>query len=140
MAKAKKKSSKLDELKKLKEDFQKKARKVFDEEFAGLVKNIPGVKGVMWQQYAPYFNDGEACEFSVHEPVLILETSEEDASYWDLYEQDLTKEQEEAFDSVYEIIQSSEMEDVLKDMFGDDCTVTYDVKTGEFTSEYQEHD
>lgn len=136
----KKKSSKLDELKKLKEDFQKKARKVFDEEFAGLVQNVPGVVGVKWTQYAPYFNDGEACEFSVNEPVLVLETSEEDAGYWDLYEQDLDKKQKEALESVSELIQSSEMEDVLKDMFGDDAEVNYSVATGEFTTEHCEHD
>lgn len=28
---------------------------------------VPGVEAVRWQQYTPSFNDGEACEFGVHE-------------------------------------------------------------------------
>jgi hypothetical protein len=27
----------------------------------------PEVKAIGWEQYAPYFNDGEPCEFDVHE-------------------------------------------------------------------------
>jgi hypothetical protein len=30
----------------------------------------PGVHGIRWTQYTPYFNDGDACEFSAHDPDL----------------------------------------------------------------------
>jgi len=29
---------------------------------------LPGVDAVQWEQYTPYFNDGDVCVFSVHEP------------------------------------------------------------------------
>lgn len=46
----------------------------------------PGVKGVAWRQYTPYFNDGDECEFGVREMDAIL-----DATYWGL-ENDLQVE------------------------------------------------
>jgi hypothetical protein len=30
----------------------------------------PNVKAVRWEQYTPYFNDGEECVFSVNEPTF----------------------------------------------------------------------
>lgn len=48
---------------------EEKMAKVFKELF---VKH-PDVKGVAWSQWAPYFNDGEACTFSVHDPSATLE-------------------------------------------------------------------
>lgn len=48
------------------------ASKVFKEEvFAGFFKPFldkhPVVGGFAWVQYTPYFNDGEPCEFGVHD-------------------------------------------------------------------------
>lgn len=28
--------------------------------------DTPGIEAVRWNQYTPYFNDGEACEFSIY--------------------------------------------------------------------------
>ena len=36
-----------------------------------LAPNIPAGYAVMWTQYKPYFNDGDACTFSVHSPYLV---------------------------------------------------------------------
>lgn len=59
------------------------ARKAYDEQLASigaavgkeiaeyLAPFIPAGYGVRWRQYTPYFNDGEACEFSVHEAYLV---------------------------------------------------------------------
>jgi hypothetical protein len=33
--------------------------------FAGLFQ-FPQLKSIVWEQYTPYFNDGDVCEFSVH--------------------------------------------------------------------------
>lgn len=33
---------------------------------------VPGVTGLVWDQYTPYFNDGEPCEFSVHDVRVLL--------------------------------------------------------------------
>ncbi len=31
---------------------------------------FPTVEAIRWTQYAPYFNDGEPCEFGVHDPMF----------------------------------------------------------------------
>lgn len=33
----------------------------------------PEVKGVRWNQYTPYFNDGDPCTFSVNDPRFIMD-------------------------------------------------------------------
>lgn len=41
----------------------------------------PEVESVFWTQFTPYFNDGEACEFSVHELHFTLVGDEECDDY-----------------------------------------------------------
>lgn len=36
------------------------------------VLEVPGVRGLAWTQYTPYFNDGDTCVFSAGEPFLSL--------------------------------------------------------------------
>jgi hypothetical protein len=56
------------------------ARKEMQEKSTGFVElackqffdACPEVEAVTWTQYTPYFNDGETCEFSVHEKYFIL--------------------------------------------------------------------
>jgi hypothetical protein len=47
--------------------------------------DLPGVTGLVWNQYTPYFNDGDPCEFGVNEVrVLVGETeSSVDHEYGD---------------------------------------------------------
>lgn len=35
--------------------------------FKEIFDEFPAIKKIGWTQYTPYFNDGDACEFSVHE-------------------------------------------------------------------------
>jgi hypothetical protein len=43
---------------------------------------LDGVVGVIWEQYTPYFNDGDPCEFGVREVRLLLDDdSVEDDDY-----------------------------------------------------------
>lgn len=42
------------------------------EAFAPFFAANRDVDGVCWSQYTPYFNDGDSCEFGVHEPSIIL--------------------------------------------------------------------
>jgi len=128
---------------KLKEEFQEKAKKVFNEELKDILKNNDGsIEEVVWTQYVPYFNDGDACEFSVNEAVLKLKDSEYDEGncYYDLYDQTLSKKQELILDNVNELILSNTLEDALKDMFGEHSLVKYIVKTGKFEVEDWDHD
>jgi hypothetical protein len=132
-------SSKLEELKQLKKEYQEKAKQVFNEEFATLAKSIPGAVQIIWEQYTPYFNDGDSCEFGVHEAVVLLNTSEY-STYWGLYEQDLTPEQKDGLRKINRLICSSEMEDTMKDMFDDHVEVKYSLITGEFEVSDCSHD
>lgn len=57
---------------------QKELQRKFQEQAQGLFKEItkeffeknPGITGVIWTQYTPYFNDGDTCEFSVGSPTF----------------------------------------------------------------------
>jgi hypothetical protein len=49
-------------------------RQLFDECFAA----HPEVLGFRWTQYTPYFNDGDACRFGVHEIRVKLAGNEKD--------------------------------------------------------------
>jgi hypothetical protein len=37
-----------------------------------LFEVCPEIESVYWTQYTPYFNDGDSCHFSVHEPYFVL--------------------------------------------------------------------
>jgi hypothetical protein len=49
----------------IKAQFQRDAQVKLKEVFAEFWEKNPGIKTVIWTQYAPYFNDGEPCKFSV---------------------------------------------------------------------------
>lgn len=40
---------------------------------------FPEVQAIRWTQYTPYFNDGDACEFSAHQPGFRIDGISEDA-------------------------------------------------------------
>lgn len=66
-----------DEIIKLKEEFDAKVEAVGQEAICNEIRKqlleLPdGVAAVRWQQYTPYFNDGEACTFRVHDPEFKL--------------------------------------------------------------------
>ena len=43
--------------------------------FKDFFASTPGVKSVFWDQYTPYFNDGDECVFHVHEMHVELDES-----------------------------------------------------------------
>lgn len=47
--------------------------------FADLFTRFPKVSAVRWTQYTPYFNDGDTCEFSVHDPEIFFDGEDPDA-------------------------------------------------------------
>lgn len=54
----------------LQRKFQEQAQGMFKEITKEFFDKNPGITGVVWTQYTPYFNDGDTCEFSVHEPTF----------------------------------------------------------------------
>jgi len=129
--------------------------------------NLPHVVNVRWEQYTPYFNDGDACVFGTHEFVVLLDNSdEEDGDYGDGYLDAYSLYRyKEGFDwtsgeegreyrygvgdasvdttEIYKALQHvGEIVDhhysVLSDKFGDPAQVVYDGES--FNVEYYDHD
>jgi ArsR family metal-binding transcriptional regulator len=79
--------SKIDELQKnvalfkeqldqvMKEAFEK-GRLLLSEALTAVFEEYPQVESISWTQYTPYFNDGDACEFSVNSYSIELNTDE----------------------------------------------------------------
>jgi hypothetical protein len=54
-------------IKEAKEKMRREGKELLKQEFDKLFKANPRLTAVAWTQYAPYFNDGDPCTFSVHE-------------------------------------------------------------------------
>ena len=70
-----------------KKQFEDKMKNAFEDIFKTFFSLCPEIKAVGWNQYTPYFNDGEPCEFSVGDFYAIAEDqklSDEDDENIDL--------------------------------------------------------
>lgn len=85
-----------------------------------LIGIVPSLTAVRWDQYTPYFNDGDTCEFSVHSPEYQLD--EDFVDTYSLDDQDLNKTQLEAIEKFEDNL--GEIHDLLEEAFGDHTTVT----------------
>jgi len=85
----------------------------------------PEIKAIVWTQYAPYFNDGEACEFGVNE--MYVTTTDPDSE--DFCTRDVAWGDDDGI--VWEHDAANEFtstlaaipEDVMRSIFGDDALV-----------------
>jgi len=142
----------------LKEEYRAKLEKLGSEAvgkvLAPFFEKFFEVKSVRWTQYTPYFNDGDSCEFSVHEATIGIPNDKLDlfglkADDAEEYEQDdndsettyysdynlhryegrtkkySTPRAEELHDALVQINSTfSQLEDVLQGAFGDHVVVT----------------
>lgn len=118
----------------LKKEITKKAtaegKKEIKAHLDGLFKANPTVKGIRWKQYTPYFNDGDPCEFRVHEVYTSFgeETGGDyDDGYLSTYSFRDKPELKALHDSIREFektIQSQGMSDIMETVFGDHVQVT----------------
>lgn len=128
---------------------------------------VPGVRGLVWEQYTPYFNDGEPCEFSVYEVRVLIDGVDEDSedfdteyresvSTYDVYNYGSGYPQRDGSNwdevswvdfngvsgrTIYELLHSlktASWENVARANFGDHAEVTA-TRDG-FSVEYYEHD
>jgi hypothetical protein len=142
----------LEEQRVLTEKFQATAQELFKETTKEFFDKNPSVTAVIWSQYTPYFNDGDTCEFSVHEPYFTNANTDqfEDITRWGEYEgedegvwsdsdwiftgdgdyvkerrakMDLTGVDPASIAKFSRLIQSADMEDVMEAMFGDHVRV-----------------
>lgn len=96
----------------------------------------PELEAVKWTQYTPYFNDGDACEFSVNEPRFRTTGAPEDVGYyedgfWDMpwgeYNPEWNGPSESiasAVKALGEMLTDSAMGEVLLGVFGDHAEIT----------------
>lgn len=122
--------------------------------------NMPGVMQVRWEQYTPYFNDGDPCTFSTSDAQIKLEGMDETAGDWEngfLNAWDLTsdyhkkdvenykgdlKEVSEQLKEFSGVLCGGHHNAVLNQKFGDPAAVIAYVNEGEveFSVEFYEHD
>jgi predicted SnoaL-like aldol condensation-catalyzing enzyme len=151
----------LEEIQKLREQLNEKIQKVgkkaFVEAFQEFFDANPDIKALSWSQYAPHFNDGDACVFHVHDFLYTTdERVDEDTSFSgeESYDEDeddsdevkfkcpsewsddaKRKKLSKAINAFYEEIVD---EDVFEAVFGDSVRVL--ALPGKFVIEDCEHD
>lgn len=121
---------------------------------------VPGVEAVRWQQYTPYFNDGEACEFRIYSAEVKLEGLDEGGDYDDGWREEYgfydyskgdysnrelievpgvdVSDVKEALGAFERVLESGEHYVVLNKKFGDPAQVT--ATTAGFNVEYYDHE
>lgn len=120
------------------------------------ILSVPGVYSVRWEQYTPYFADGEPCEFSVNDISFRLtpEDDEEDerGDYGDGYIDswslkytrergeltELSEDHYEALKKAFDHWTKLNFDEVARRNFGDHARVTATVEG--FNVEFYEHD
>jgi hypothetical protein len=66
----------------LHKELQEKSKKLMHECFKEFfIKYGDVVENIFWTAYTPFFNDGEACEFSVHDAFILLKDDEDACDY-----------------------------------------------------------
>jgi hypothetical protein len=128
--------------------FQEEAQKVVQPTLQEFMRAHPAIKAVGWTQYTPYFNDGDACVFSVHGLYASTKDERDDSLYddatWDeVYSykgatipEGLSETDWKDLNELSEAL--SGMEDELEAIFGDHVKVI--VTTEGVEVEEYEHD
>ncbi len=89
----------------LKRQFQERAQNLFKNITKDFFEKNTGITAVIWNQYTPYFNDGEACTFSVNGASFTNAPLDEiDSVRWGEYEGET--EGVWACDNVYNVLTS----------------------------------
>jgi hypothetical protein len=73
---------KQEEIKKLKEEMLEASNKIFTDLTKTIFEDHPKVKSFGWNQFTPYFNDGETCTFSVNTDYIYINGESVDESDW----------------------------------------------------------
>jgi hypothetical protein len=123
----------------LQQEIRSLGESLLKEETATLFEKYPTLESISWNQYTPYFNDGDSCSFSAHTDYTdITIDGVEETWVWvgsncvspeSVYEQVALD-----FRGITEHIP----EEVFEDMFGDHVRVTI-TKDGITTDDY-DHD
>lgn len=137
---------------KAKKQFTDAAKKAFKEYLKEFFDANSEIKVIKWVQFTPYFNDGDECVFNVHDIVFSNSNAENVSEWGELNDEcegefafqgtwgipDELKSKAKVYANLNEIICSVEMENILRDMFGDHVSVTC-TRKGIDVNDYQ-HD
>lgn len=125
----------VEKFEKAKKEIQDQAKEAFLSASKELFDEYPELKSFGWTQYAPYFNDGNPCVFSVNADYPTIngydedrgsfQTDEEGGDYYD--ERELTEEEEKTIKKarrpVIKLL-SALPDEIMQEIFGDDIRVT----------------
>ncbi len=96
--------SKLDELnakmEALKTEFKNSGKEAIEESIKEIFESHPELEAITWTQYAPYFNDGEPCTFSVNDVYYKLVSKKDESSEENTDEEDEDDDEYESWDDV----------------------------------------
>jgi hypothetical protein len=123
-----------DQINSLKEEMKNAVKLAFEEGSKLIFEKYPNVKSFGWNQYTPYFMDGDECHFGVnYDP----ESIEINVKMWDDTDED--KWDENAADDISKFIGTfSDREESLKHLFGDHVSVKV-TRKGVYVEDY-DHD
>lgn len=88
-----------------KKSFMEKLQASFKTEIQDIFQKNPSLKYIFWTQYTPYFNDGDTCEFRVHDIDFIMDFFEDGGNIDDI--NDIEMYGEYSFEYVSGIIPTS---------------------------------
>lgn len=125
------------EMKKTYEDTLKaEGQELLKQHFAAFFEAHPAVQAIRWTQYTPYFNDGDACTFGVHDfcykegGPTVFDGKDDDDDWEDGYGQTSSTRA-----AVRELLESVP-EDVMLAIFGDHVQITA-TRAGFDVAEYE---
>lgn len=140
----------LKELELAREIYLEECRKAIKASLKEFMEAHPEVSSLRWQQFAPSFNDGDPCEFSVNAPSVAfvdgrpvdddpepIEDGEDELEYfegWDLDKGHSSLESD--LESLHSVLSSAE--DACADLFGNGSEVTIGRDCEAKVSEYYE--
>jgi hypothetical protein len=73
---------KQEEIKKMKKEMIEASNKIFTELTQSIFEEHPKVKSFGWNQYTPYFNDGDTCHFSANVDYIYINGDSADDADW----------------------------------------------------------
>ena len=126
----------------LNKQVREESQRLLNEGFTEVFEKYPKLLSFSWNQYTPYFNDGDECTFHVNTDSLIPDFTDESAEdhdydyskgdrvwnkkthqYDDLPVSDEKKSNNEAYDELYAIVSAID-DDTMKATYGNHITVT----------------
>ncbi len=70
------------EIKKIQEELKQKSGEIFKSSFIKIFEDNPNLESFSWNQWTPYFNDGDTCYFSAHTDYIYVNDELVDECDW----------------------------------------------------------